>query len=115
MDPIHIHNLLRQIASEVKCPHCESKVRPDMISVENSTYNYCVLKIQCHKCAEVFYGHAHVGVKVMPPNANTEVTNTHKQSKLPPPPPTVSQNDIASVSSELGKKPRLVSELFSRK
>jgi hypothetical protein len=112
MDPIHIHNLLRQIASEVKCPHCKARVRPDMIAVENSTYNYCVLKIQCHECPEVFYGHAHVGVKVVPPHTQS-TTSVRKFGNLPSTPSIISQNDIINVSSELGKKPCSISELFS--
>ena len=65
MDPIHIHHLLRQLSNEVKCPHCGAKVQPNMVSIESSSQNFCLLKIACHSCGEEFHGHAHVGVKVL--------------------------------------------------
>ncbi len=118
MDPIHIHNLLRQLANEVSCPQCNAKVRPDMIHVENSTQNYCLLKIECYSCGEVFHGHAHVGVKIAPPQINTTIPrkeNPLHMRKLPPSPPPITELDIEQLKSALQDNDLDISQFFSQR
>ncbi len=113
MDPIHIHNLLSQLSSEVKCPHCNSQVRPHMISVENSSHNYCLLSIECHGCGELFYGHAHVGVKVMPSGEFSPDMMPEVSKKLPKTPARISQKDIAQLKGAFKNSTCQISDLFT--
>lgn len=116
MDPIHIHNLLRQLSHEVHCPHCDARIRPDMISIRSSTQNHCLLDIDCHECGEVFHGHAHVGVRVVSPDGpNNTVPQlpTASSASLPDSPPAITQQDLYGVRWCLNQPYRSFSGLFS--
>jgi len=115
MDPIHIHHLISQLSHEVRCPHCNAKVRPDTISVENSQQNFCFLRISCYACGETFHGHAHVGMKIFPAESSNALntSGTLKASETFPI-DRISETDISQVQSLLSTPDPQLSQFFSR-
>jgi hypothetical protein len=88
-----------------------------MITVENSNQNYCLLRIECHACGEIFHGHAHVGVKVSPLTGpgNTLKNDSQLLNSLPPSPLPISETDLTTLKTSLSQAQEASSmkDLFS--
>lgn len=83
-----------------------------MIHVENSTENYCLLRIRCHACGEIFHGHAHVGIKVASGENVPETVRRIAPKDLPPAPPPISDEELANLEGALVQKISSITEFF---
>ena len=45
-----LRSIIKNIRSEVRCPHCDGTYTNDDLSVVSAVDNRCVLLAQCHQC-----------------------------------------------------------------
>lgn len=60
MDHRDLHHIINKVASQMHCPQCKGKVRPNAFQLLNIHDDDCVFSITCPKCKTNMVVGAHV-------------------------------------------------------
>ncbi len=52
MKDIHLHNILKELSTNLACPHCNEKVFVQDINLINSSWNTCTFDFICKNCSK---------------------------------------------------------------